>query len=352
MSLLLDARKKSLRAQHAQAAERASDAIEAAAPTARDAGRNLFAAKTASAGFALPSRGLMIALAATILLLAAGLGYLWRLDSQSGDLVPLHPMPPHIALSSPALTGSSSTPANRSEAALPGGDMPQADQPAAVAGAMERQAPQRDEQNPPHAVNPVRVEHQRTETIDPLLERAYLTYRVGNLEEAQQLYQTMLAKDTRNADAQLGLAAIAQQRGENMLAAHYYASVLTLDPRNAVANAGMSALGADNEGDENRLRALLREQNNSAALHFALGNLLIAQSRWGEAQQAYFNAYTLEPDNAEIAYNLAVSLDHLGQSKLAAQYYQRALQLDTADNSSFDHALVARRIERLGQPGK
>jgi Flp pilus assembly protein TadD len=82
-------------------------------------------------------------------------------------------------------------------------------------------------------------------------------------------------------------------------------------------------------------------------LHFALGNYYAEQARWGEAQQAYFNAYRLEPDNAELAFNLAVSLDRLGQKKSAAQYYQRALQLDPEHNAGFDHAKISQRIEEL-----
>jgi Flp pilus assembly protein TadD len=55
----------------------------------------------------------------------------------------------------------------------------------------------------------------------------------------------------------------------------------------------------------------------------------------------------LEPSNAQFTYNLAVSLDHLGQSKLAAQYYQQALQLDSASNAGFDHAQAQRRLNEL-----
>jgi uncharacterized protein HemY len=64
---------------------------------------------------------------------------------------------------------------------------------------------------------------------------------------------------------------------------------------------------------------------DSAALFFALGNLYARQGRWSEAQQAYFQAYALEPDNADHLFNVAVSLDHLRQKKLAAQYYRMAL---------------------------
>jgi tetratricopeptide (TPR) repeat protein len=198
----------------------------------------------------------------------------------------------------------------------------------------------------------VRIAPQHTEAIDPLLRDAYAAYRNGNLDEARQSYLSMLAKDSRSADALLGLAAIAQQRGENLMAAQYFARVLTLDPRNAVANAGMSALNTEDEGNESRLKMLLREQDDSAALHFALGNLYAGQSRWGEAQQAYFNAWTLDADNAEFAYNLAVSLDHLGQAELATRYYRRAQQLDATHSAGFDHTQVARRIEALGQQGR
>ena len=62
-------------------------------------------------------------------------------------------------------------------------------------------------------------------------------------------------------------------------------------------------------------------------LHFTLGNQLAQQGRWAEAQQEYFKAFAAEPDNADFAYNLAVSLDHLRQPRLALEYYRRALAL-------------------------
>jgi Tfp pilus assembly protein PilF len=36
-------------------------------------------------------------------------------------------------------------------------------------------------------------------------------------------------------------------------------------------------------------------------------------------------AYARDPDNADYLFNVAVSLDHLRQNKLAAQYYRMAL---------------------------
>ncbi len=387
MSLLLDARKKSQQAQSTLDEDRTITSLElsleehpnqaAREPDpqqpvehARSAGQNLFAAKSppSPAGRALPNRNLLFALGGTILLLATGAGYFWYLDSAS-NTAPLRPVsaPPAPAQMQPAAAPQSAlvpgiaatgatdpaagireTPPSGklalSEAAGPGAGGQTAASPAGSAPAVPQQ-------RRTGAARPdLRIEQRSTEPlVDPLLDDAYLAYRNGKLDEAQQLYLDMFKKDAHNSDALLGLAAIAQQRGEDPIAAQYYARVLALDPRNAVANAGMSALSADSENSESRLKTLLREQGNSAALHFALGNLYAEQSRWGEAQQAYFNAYTLEPGNAGFAFNLAVSLDHLGQGRLAAQHYQRAMQLDQSHSAGFDHAQISQRVQDLSR---
>ena len=380
MSLLLDARRKSQQAQSAQPggiqesglpgqldSGTADNAGYAAQPDdqARNAGHNLFAAKASFpiAGHTLPNRYLLYALGATILLLTVGMAYFWYVNSAS-NTTPLHPAD---ALSAPPMRQiqpiAAVAPATQ--------NMPdtQVVEPNAVVGSPEkimlgaaptkgnfsampqsRRAPAPPLDAAPRPNNsPVRIEQRKIETVDPLLRDAYLAYRGGKLGEARQLYLEMLDKDARNPDVLLGLAVIAQQHGENQAAAQYFGRVLALDPRNAAANAGMSALSADDDYSESRLKILLREQGNSATLHFALGNLYAGQSRWGEAQQAYFNAYALESGNAEYAFNLAVSLDHIGQRKLAAQHYRRALQLDPSHSAGFDHARTLQRTQELAR---
>ena len=66
-----------------------------------------------------------------------------------------------------------------------------------------------------------------------------------------------------------------------------------------------------------------------------------------EAQQAYFEAYRLESDNADYMYNLAVSLDQLKQPKLALDYYQKALVARIKVGGQFDQVAVSRRINEL-----
>jgi tetratricopeptide (TPR) repeat protein len=358
MSLLLDARKKSQQANSAQAGDGSHSGTEltlepypdsasqpaasssSSGSNARAAGQNLFNAKSRGSTFALAgsNRNLLIVLGGLAILLAAGAGYVWYAITPSTTQRAV--VKPAIA-SLDKQTTAKIQPQNNLVPDVASTESPKPaaiHKPARVRSSVKVARAHKD--------NPVIIEQHLEEPIDPILNNAYLAYRGGNLDQAQQLYLRALHLDSSNSDALLGLAAIAQRRGEDKTAAHYYAQVMALDPRNAVANAGLSALTTD-DNRESRLKTLLNEQQNSASLHFALGNYYAEQSRWGEAQQAYFNAYKAEPDNAELAFNLAVSLDRLGQSKSAAQYYQRALQLDPEHHAGFDFATISQRIKEL-----
>jgi Flp pilus assembly protein TadD len=72
---------------------------------------------------------------------------------------------------------------------------------------------------------------------------------------------------------------------------------------------------------------------------------LASERRWSEAQQSYFEAVRLDASNADFAYNLAVSLDHLNQTRIALDYYRRALALP--NRGQFDRAVVEKRMTEL-----
>lgn len=171
--------------------------------------------------------------------------------------------------------------------------------------------------------------------------------------EAQRGYEQVLHSDPKNTDALLGLATIAARQGQTEQAQALYLRALESDPNDATAQAGLlNTKGqADPSLSESRLKTALASQPGSPPLYFALGNLYARQQRWSEAQQAYFRAYSGEPDNADFIFNLAVSLDHLHQNKLAAQYYQMALKASAADNNAraiaFDRNQVKARVLEL-----
>ena len=185
--------------------------------------------------------------------------------------------------------------------------------------------------------------------MNPQLVQAYTALQSGKLAAAQQFYTEAARSEPQNIDALLGLAAVALQEGQSDEASRLYFRILDLDPRNAYAQSGLIALlgRADPAAAETRLKQLIA-RDPSAFLHFTLGNLYADQSRWAEAQQAYFQAHHLEPGNPDYAYNLAVGLDHVGQSRLAAGFYQRAVaRAGATGRAGFDLNQAQARIRQL-----
>jgi tetratricopeptide (TPR) repeat protein len=181
--------------------------------------------------------------------------------------------------------------------------------------------------------------------VHPRVEAGYAAYLAGDLAAARSEYQQAVREETTNRDALLGLAALDVRAGRYESAEALYLRVLQVDPRDAQAQAALIALRSgrsDPLATESRVKTLLAADPSAHALNFALGNQLAQQNRWAEAQQEYFKAYTAEPDNADFAYNLAVSLDHLRQPRQALDYYQRAIGLSEKRGASFD--LTAARL--------
>jgi tetratricopeptide (TPR) repeat protein len=185
--------------------------------------------------------------------------------------------------------------------------------------------------------------------VDPELERAYDAVQRNDLAAAREVYQSILQREPNHHDALLGMAAIDLKTRDFEMAEARYVKLLEMDPRDSYAQAGLLALHGqmDPVSSESRIKNLLATQPESAQLHFALGNQYALQSRWNEAQLAYFKAFTSDPENADYAFNLAVSLDHLRQRAPALDYYRRSLALAEKRPGSFDRSVAAARIQDL-----
>ena len=183
--------------------------------------------------------------------------------------------------------------------------------------------------------------------VNPVLMSAYEAYNAGDDANAQKLYKQVLQRDVRNVDALLGLGAIASRQGREADANGWFGKVLEVDPRNSMAQAAMlDNLPQGNEiNSESRIKNMLAKHPDDANLPGALGNLYAEQNQWPAAQQAYFDAYSLQ-GSADNAFNLAVSLDQMGKPKLALPYYQRALE-QASSTSSIDKAALEARIAAI-----
>jgi tetratricopeptide (TPR) repeat protein len=188
--------------------------------------------------------------------------------------------------------------------------------------------------------------------VHPKVESAYAAYLAGDFATARADYQAAIRDEPSNRDALLGLAAIDVRAARYEAAEATYLRLLQSDPNDPHAHAGLIALRAsrlDPLATESRVKTLLAADPDANVLHFTLGNQLAQQSRWAEAQQEYFKAFAAEPDNADFAFNLAVSLDYLRQSKLALEYYRRAIALAQKRGASFDIAGARSRAAQLAR---
>ena len=235
-------------------------------------------------------------------------------------------------------SAAAESPARRAEAASPDADgSPESGPAYAGAGPLSDSGPRITIRKR------VRGDHVAT-----ALERAYSALLAGDGESAAEAYGAVLGHEPGNRDARLGLAAAAARAGRWDEAARYYTRILATHPGDTVARAALIAIHEEDPvRGESRLKALLRREPEGAHLHFDLGNLYAAQSRWPEAQQSYFTAYRLDRGNADYAYNLAVSLDHLAQPASALGLYREAVDLSRSRPGGFETVAARRRIADL-----
>jgi tetratricopeptide (TPR) repeat protein len=207
-------------------------------------------------------------------------------------------------------------------------------------------------QSPPSdegAGGPIRLTRTKP-APDENLVQAHAHIQKSDLDSARNSYEKALQHDPNNTDALLALAAIAQKQGRFDDADRLNQRAIIANPADPASQAAAlsgAAATADPMSTESRLKIVLSSQPESAPLNFALGNLYSRQGRWAEAQQAFFNAVAAEGDHPDYLFNLAVSLDHIRQPRLAAQHYRLALDAASKRPAAFDREQVQRRLNNL-----
>ncbi|MDP5241220.1 tetratricopeptide repeat protein [Uliginosibacterium sp. 31-16] len=320
----------------------------------REAVRELFEIKRAA-----PSRLPLMLAAGGLLILLAGGAYVWWATQPRGG------MQVGPGLSSPARTETTPQPiAVPSTLPLPSTDISagSADASAAPLSAQPSMKPvDRPHGSKAAADKPLQTPSPETPVVrrsppSPIaneaaspIQQAYTAYTAGDLARARQGFLGILRSEPKNLDVLNALGLIALHSGRQAEAEHYYRQALVIDPKDATARSQLALLYG--EGDpvtaETRLRSLLIEQPESAPALFALGSIYARQSRWSEAQQAFFQAHALDAANADTLYNLAVSLDHLNQPRLAQEYYERSAVAARRSQVAFDPAAARQRAAAL-----
>ena len=180
---------------------------------------------------------------------------------------------------------------------------------------------------------------------------AYEAYQAGDLQAAKALYGKALAIRPEDINALNGLAALALGESNTERAHQLYSRVLKLAPNNPTATAALFQIegGVGNRVTETQLKMMLDNDGDPGLINFALGNLYSRHKRWNDAQLAFFEAVRHRPNNADYLFNLAVSLDQIGQRKAAIDYYQKAVTAADDSNAGFNAADAIARIQSIAR---
>ena len=166
-------------------------------------------------------------------------------------------------------------------------------------------------------------------TIADLFQQALFDHQAGRLQQAEAIYQQILAVEPTHADAQHLLGVIANQTDRNELAVDYIRRALRVreDPV-YFSNLGivLRDLGRLTEAEAS-CREALRLQPDYTEAHVNLGNALLDLGRPVEAEASYREALRLRPNYPEAHNNLGNALLDLGRAAEARASYREALYL-------------------------
>lgn len=180
---------------------------------------------------------------------------------------------------------------------------------------------------------------------------AYEAYQAGDLSSAKALYEKALAIRPQDVNALNGLGALALGESKTERAHQLYSRVLKLEPNNPTATAALFQIegGVGSRVTESQLKMMLDNEGDPGLINFALGNLYSRNNRWNDAQLAFFEAVRHRPDNPDYLFNLAVSLDQIGQRKAAKDYYEKAVTAADETSAGFNAADAIARIQSINQ---
>lgn len=183
---------------------------------------------------------------------------------------------------------------------------------------------------------------------------AYAALLRGDVAGARTAYEEVLNAEPDNRPAHLGAAAVAAREGDRARARLLYLRLLERDPADPVALAGFIDQEPTAEGTARaaRVKGLIALHPEEPALHALLGRLHAHAQRWPEARQAFAQALALQGRDSggrdpDLAFNLAVALEHTGQRSEALAHYRVALQWAGERAPLFDRAAAEARVRAL-----
>ena len=174
--------------------------------------------------------------------------------------------------------------------------------------------------------------------------------KLGRYTSALELYEQLYTKNKKNARVLMGLAVAQQKSGFNESALATYDELLRVDPKNADAAVNMIGLiGTQNpQRAQKQLSQMWQKNNRNPAIAAQLG---LTSAELGDVNTAikYLGiASSMEPNNPNHYYNMAVVSDRAGLVKQAIEFYQKSLEIDAVSGArNVSRDVVYDRLAKL-----
>lgn len=184
--------------------------------------------------------------------------------------------------------------------------------------------------------------------IRTLFAEAVAHHQARRFQQAEQLYQQILAKDPTHADSLHLLGLVAYQQGDYPKAITLISEAITYNSRKPHYHFNLG-LAREKEGnfDEavSSYQIALTLNPSYTEARSNLGNVFRAQGRLDDAAQAFQALLRSNPGSAETHNNLGVVFKERGDTQGAIQEYQAALQLNPAHAEALNNLGVALKEE-------
>ena len=193
-----------------------------------------------------------------------------------------------------------------------------------------------DPRNQPASSLVIVTDKQGSDSVNAQLVAAQRAQALGLYDSAAQIYEELYKKNKRDDRILMGRAVVFQHMGRFDEAIQAYQTLLDKSPKNKEAQINMLGLMTEKYPSValRRLLDMEEEQGKSAALAAQIAVAYAKLGNFNEALSYLGVASSMEPDNAAHVFNIAVIADRGGNIGMAKTYYERALDVDSANGTA------------------
>ena len=189
--------------------------------------------------------------------------------------------------------------------------------------------------------------------IDSQIVAANRALKLGQYEAAASMFGTLYAKNPRDPRILMGRAVALQNTGNPELALRTYDQLLNVDHNNTNALVNMLGLLRKQypEVALRRLTNLYDKYPGNAMIAAQIGVTEADQGQYDDAIKYLGIAASMEPNNAQHQFNMAVIADRAGKREDALKYYEQALETDAVygESRSVNREQIYDRVSVLRQ---